>query len=177
MIRILVVSASLFIMSCARTVIYPLGTHPMDRISDNYYIKDTNNHHDDIVGTWFWESGETSFELVLEEFEMDSDFLQPTTFVDRVFGRYSYIVDGSVISQINSIAGLPNFKVALIFDTPTKYNVIIHDVVSERSKVGEFILTSSNSATLNLWDSNGIKINHGNGQDFALPTNLVLTKQ
>jgi hypothetical protein len=49
-------------------------------------------------------------------------------------------------------------------------------IASDTHKVGQFIFTSPTTATMVLRNSEGVKINYGNGQDFALPTNLTLTK-
>ena len=29
----------------------------------NTYLKDTNNHFEDVLGTWKWEEGNSSFEI------------------------------------------------------------------------------------------------------------------
>jgi hypothetical protein len=166
---------TLSIFSCKAQTVYPIGTY--DIPGNNYYTKDTNNHHDAIVGIWKWESGNTSFEITLQEFEMYSDPISPTVFTDAIFGKYTYIENGVIIAEVNEIRTLPLFFLSLTFRTPTKYAVVIGDVVSTRSMVGEFILTSATTATLELWHSGGVRFGYEDKPPFALPMSLVLTKQ
>ena len=175
MIRILVIGTSLIMMSCTTTTIYPLGSFNINET--RYYMKDIDNYHDLIVGTWRWKDGDSSFEITLQEFEMFNYPSSSTEFHNEIFGRYTYINDEVLIADVQNIETIPNSKVVFNFDNETRYKVIIKDIVSGRTKVGEFVLTSSSTAIFRLWNSEGLKINEGNGQDFVLPTNLVLTKQ
>ena len=58
-------------LSCkAQLTVYNIDTPPEDRtVTDNYYYKDIDNHHDAIVGVWKWEEDNTSFEMTLQQFE------------------------------------------------------------------------------------------------------------
>ena len=77
--------------SCkAQTTIYNLGTYDINE-TENTYIKDVDNHHDAIVGTWKWEDGTNSFEITLQEFEMQNYPSTSTEYYDRIFGKYKYI--------------------------------------------------------------------------------------
>lgn len=75
--------------ACKAPAIYPLGTYNIAESS--YYVKDIENHHDDIVGIWRWEEGNNSFEITLQEFEMYQDFFVATQYYDRIFGKYTYM--------------------------------------------------------------------------------------
>jgi len=172
---ILIVSIFCF-AACKAQTIYNVGT-PIENITESdYYIKDINNHYDDIVGTWLWEDGNSSFEITLQKFEMYSYPSSSTYYADMIFGKYKYIEDGVLISEIVEILPYPNFKVAFNYKNSTKYVVIISDVVSETNRIGEFILTSPTTANLELWINEGVKVNYGNGLDFSLPTSVTLTK-
>ncbi len=172
---VIVIIAMASIVGCKAQAIYPLGSFNINETS--YYVKDLDNHHDLIVGTWRWEDGDTSFEVVLHEFEMFNYPSWNSEYYDIVFGKYTYILDGAIIAQVNTIEPIPNGKLTLHFSNEHLYRVVIKDIVSDLTMVGEFALTSSQTATLKLWNSEGVKINVGNGQDFMLPTNVVLTKQ
>ncbi|PQB05372.1 DUF6705 family protein [Aureitalea marina] len=167
--------AALSIISCKAQTIYPLGTH--DMVESKYYVKDIDEHHNDIVGTWRWENENSSFEIVLQEFEMFHYPNKSTAYYDVVFGKYTYVENGEVIASVQQIQPIPNSKLTLHFSEELSYKVVIEDVVSETSKVGEFVLVSSNTATMNLWNSNGVKINYGNGLAWALPESVMLIKQ
>ncbi len=175
--NIILISFIISFISCKSQTIYNLGTTPENRVSDNYYIKDIDNYHDGIVGTWKWQDGDSSFEITLQEFERYSESIAPNQYMDRVFGKYKYIENGITVAEVNEIGVFINFKLTLIFQTPTKYAIVIRDVVSSKGKVGEFILTSPTTAIMELWDSQGVKVGTETGIDFALPTSLTLTKQ
>ncbi len=166
-------------LSCkAQLTVYNIDTPPENRtVTDNYYYKDIDNHHDAIVGVWRWEDGNTSFEMTLQEFEQYSYPISPNIYLDAVYGKYTYIENGQTIVNITEIETFVNLKLSLGFRSPTEYGVVIGDPTSETNKVGEFILTSPTTATMRLWDSEGVKINYGNGQPWALPTYFELTKQ
>jgi len=165
----------LILYSCKAQTIYPLGT--ADIVETNYYVKDLNNDHDAIVGVWRWENGNSYFEITLQEFEMSNYPSFSTEYYDSIFGKYIYVENGLTIAEVQFIEGLPNAKLALHFETPTEYKIVIDDVLSDITKVGEFVITNTNTATFRLWNAEGVKLNESNGQDFALPTDLVLTKQ
>jgi len=173
--RIFILILLIVSFSCKAQTIYPLGTY--DIVEDNYYVKDIENHHDDIVGVWKWEDGDDLFEITLEEFEAYQDFLVPTELQDRIFGKYKYIKDGDLVSEVVDVDTLPDFKLTLIYSSPTSYRVFIRDCVSETGKTGEFILISATTATLRLWNGEGVKVNYGNGLEWALPTDITLVKQ
>ncbi len=164
-------------ISCKGQTIYNLGTTSENRVSDNYYIKDIDNHHDGIVGTWKWQDGNSSFEIILQEFERYSESIAPNQYRDRIFGKYKYIKNGVTIAEVNEIEVFVNSKLTLIFQTPTIYVITIRDLVSSKGKAGDFILTSATTALWELKDIEGIKVGTETGIDFALPTSLTLTKQ
>jgi hypothetical protein len=141
-----------------------------------YYIKDIDNHHDDIVGVWKWQDRNDFFEFTVEEFEMETYYEDTTEYHDRLYGKYKYVVNNNIISEVSQIESWPSMKLIFFYESPTEYKVMIKDIVSDTHKVGQFIFTSPTTATMVLRNSEGVKINYGNGQDFALPTNLVLTK-
>lgn len=165
-------------ISCrAQLTIYNIDTPPTERtVTDNYYYKDINNHHDAVVGIWRWENGNNSFELTLQEFEQYSDPLSPNIYSDDIYGKYTYIENGQTIVNIQEIGTFTSLKFSLGFVNPTEYNVVIKDPVSDTNKVGTFEITSPTTAVMKLWNSEGVKINYGNGQPWSLPTYFELTK-
>ena len=174
-IIILVMTLSVF--ACKAQTIYGFGTAPEDMEPDNIYIKDINNDHDLIVGTWKWEDGDNSFEITLQEFEMYNYPSDSDNYFDAIFGKYKYIEDGNVVSETSTIESYPNIFLTLNFYSPTIYNVVIKDVVSNKHMVGQFVIISSNIATFNIQESQGIRVNADSGIDFTLPTSVTLTKQ
>ncbi len=164
-------------ISCKSQIIYDLGTTPENMVSDNFYIKDLNNHHNTIIGVWKWQDGNSSFEITLQEFEHYSESITPNQYRDEIYGKYKYVKNGITIAEVNEIEVFINFKLSLIFQTPINYAITIGDVVSSKGKAGDFILTSATTALWELKDIEGIKVGTETGIDFALPTSLTLTKQ
>lgn len=165
--------------SCkAQTVIYDVTATPEQITGNSYYIKDISNQFDVVLGVWKWEEGNSYFEITLQKFEMESYSTLSTKFYDRIYGKYKYVENGVVIAEVSEIVPYPNFKLILTFDTPLIYKVGIKDIVSGKGKSGEFTITAPNTATLELWDSGGVRIG-GNVSllPFSLPTSVVLTKQ
>lgn len=165
------------IVSCKSQTIYNLST-ASDIKGENYYVKDIDNHYDAVVGTWKWEQGNSSFTITFQEFEKYNfpDF--STIYYDEIFGKYTYIKDRIIIAEVPLISGFPDFAINLSYKTPTKYSAFIRDISTNKSKTGEFILTSPTTATLKLWGTQGLTIiAPNNTQEFALPTNIILTKQ
>lgn len=157
---------------------FNLGTPPENVPLDNYYLKDLENSLDNIVGVWKWVNGNSYFEITLQEFEHYNYPSTTNQYWDAIFGKYKYVENGNVIAEVNDISSFPNFKLTLIFVTPNLYKVIIEDIVSNKGKIGEFTLTSSNTATLELWESGGVRVGDNISLlPFSLPTSVVLTKQ
>lgn len=176
---VLLLLITLCVLSCkAQLTVYNIDTPPEQRtVTDNYYYKDIDNHHDAIVGVWSWEEGNNSFEMTLQEFEQYSDPITPNIYSDDIYGKYTYTENGETIIDLTEIQTFVNVKLALGFRSPTEYTVVIKDPISDTNKIGEFILTSPTTATMRLWNSEGVKINYGNGQPWALPTYFELVKQ
>lgn len=166
--------------SCrAQLTVYDISTEPEQvTVTKNYYYKDINNHNDTFVGTWRWEVGNSSFELVLQEFEMYSDPITSRTniYIDKLFGKYKYIANGQTVADVQTIGTFAETTVAVCFSTPTVFTIVLRDVVSATYKVGTLTLIAPGTATMELHDSGGIKLNYGNGLPWALPTTLTLTK-
>ncbi len=146
----------------------------------NTYLKDTNNHFNDVLGTWKWENGNNSFEIVFTKITNYSyDGINMST--DFIIGRYKYIENGNLIADIlNNTNYTPlDFEATLFFNSPTEYGFIVHDVVSNKTKKGKFIISSSGldtTATYNIQNTEGLKFNQTN-TEFSLPTELTLIKQ
>lgn len=163
----------------AQQTIYAKGTQPEAMDADNIYIKDTNNDHDLIVGTWKWQDGNNSFEITLQEFEMYNYPDNSTRYYDAIFGKYKYIENGVVIAETTTIETYPNTKLVFNYLSSTEYKVGIKDTNSLKSMIGKFEIIDTNTATLNLWRSEGVRVNSpdNNGIEFSLPLSLTLTKQ
>lgn len=169
---------------CKAQTIYSLETEPENRTADSYYVKDTNNIHDQIVGVWRWESGNSSFEITLQEFEQNPLYSGSIIYWDDIFGKYKFIEDGSIMAEVttiaNSIQDQP--KIYVGYKSANTFHIQITDVISEKYKVGEFILNSNGTATMTLQDpigSSGVRTPNDpptNNLGFQLPTNITLTK-
>jgi hypothetical protein len=144
----------------------------------NTYLKDTNNHFNDVLGTWKWEAGNTFFEITFVKL---TQFQYPNINMsaDFMLGKYKYVLNGSEIANtLNANDDSPlRFYATLIFHSTNKYGIILKDVVSNKVMKGLFILSNSNStATYSLENTQGMKVYQSN-LDFSLPTSLTLTKQ
>lgn len=146
----------------------------------NTYLKDINNHFNDVLGSWKWENGNNSFEIVFtkitnynyEGINMSADF---------ILGKYKYIENGiEIANTLNNTDDTPlDFYSTLMFNSPTEYVIIIDDIVSNKVKKGKFFISSSGLdtiATFNLQNTEGLKFNQTN-IEFSLPTELTLIKQ
>jgi hypothetical protein len=170
--------------SCKAQTIYPLGT-PREQITENnFYIKDTENIHDQVVGVWRWESGNSSFEITLQEFEQNPLYEGSTFYEDDVFGKYKYIENGVLIAEVTEITNLIQNrpKVSVGYESENTFFIQISDIISEKYKQGTFIINDDGTATINLADpigTSGIRTPNDpppNNLEFQLPTNITLTK-
>tara|TARA_R110002124_G_scaffold86007_1_gene222813 strand:+ start:1676 stop:2290 length:615 start_codon:yes stop_codon:yes gene_type:complete len=171
--------------SCKAQTIYPLGTQPEQIEGNNYYLKDIQNINDNFVGTWLWESGNSSFELTLQEFEQYSYPNNSTQYWDAIFGKYKYIEDGSIISETDEIfdtTDRPLPRVIAHYKTQNIIWISVSDIVSKEYKVGEIVLNDDGTATMTLQDSigtSGVRTPNDpppSTLGFQLPTNITLTK-
>jgi hypothetical protein len=146
----------------------------------NTYLKDTNNHFEDVLGNWKWEEGNSSFEIEFTKIT-NYNYEGINMAIDFILGRYKYIEDGVVVSDIsnnNSYTPL-DFRATLVFVNPTEYTFIIHDDVSDKTKKGPFTLSTNGLetiATFSLRDPEGT-VTYPTNIEFSLPTQLTLIKQ
>lgn len=182
---ILIIICAIAISSCKAQTVYPLGTMPEDIYEDDYYIKDTYNLHDNYVGTWRWEDGDSSFEIEFQEFEQNPDYAGSTQYRDRIFGKYKYIENGTIISEVtqipSSLQDIP--KVYLAYKNATTFWIQISDVISGKYKQGEFTLNGDGTATMILHEpvggTSGVRMAGDpplSDLEFQLPTNITFTK-
>ena len=147
--------------------------------TNNTYLKDTNNHFEDVLGTWKWEEGNSSFEFEFTKIT-NYNYEGINMAIDFILARYKYIKDGVLVADIlNNIYDPLNFKATLVFDNPTEYIFIINDVVSDKTKKGQFKLNSNGLdtiATYSLRNLEGMYVNQSN-IEFSLPTQLTLVKK
>tara|TARA_R110002020_G_scaffold179365_1_gene372712 strand:- start:128084 stop:128623 length:540 start_codon:yes stop_codon:yes gene_type:complete len=145
----------------------------------NTYLKDTNNHFEDVLGTWKWEEGNSSFEIEFTKIT-NYNYEGINMAIDFILARYKYVKDGFLVADIlNNIYDPLNFKATLVFDNPTEYIFIINDVVSDKTKKGQFKLSSNGLdtiATYSLRNLEGMYVNQSN-IEFSLPTQLTLVKK
>jgi hypothetical protein len=176
--RIIIIITVCTFWSCRAQNIYNINEVKTTSIKPPYYIKDINHYYDDIVGVWKWENGNNSFELVLQEFEMFSYPQGSGNFIDSLYGKYKYIINGNVVSEVTEILPTPNFSVSLIFESINEYKIIITDQISEITKTGTFNIISSTTVKIEFFDIKGIVVGgNGNGQEWSLPNSLTLIKQ
>ena len=178
------ITVFLFTYSCKSQSVYPLGTTPENIQDDNYYVKDINNIYDQVVGVWRWESGNSSFEMTLQEFEQNPLKIGSSKFRDRVFGKYKLIENGTLIAEVtaipNAIQDQP--KIYVGYKSTDTFHIQITDIISGKYKVGEIILNSDGTATMTLQDpigSSGLRSPNApppNNLGFQLPTNITLIK-
>ena len=145
----------------------------------NTYLKDTNNHFEEVLGTWKWEEGNSSFEIEFTKIT-NYNYEGINMAIDFILARYKYVKDGFLVADIlNNIYYPLNFKATLVFDNPTEYIFIINDVVSDKTKKGQFKLNSNGLdtiATYSLRNLEGMYVNQSN-IEFSLPTQLTLVKK
>ncbi|WP_179006210.1 DUF6705 family protein [Winogradskyella forsetii] len=182
---VLVLITLITFYSCKAQTIYPLGT-PREQITENnFYIKDIENIHDQVVGVWRWESGNSSFEITLQEFEQSPGFEGSTFFKDVIHGKYKYIEDGNIIAEVIEIPNLIQNrpKVYVGYESENTFFIQISDIISEKYKQGTFIINDDGTATISLQDpigTSGIRTPNDpppNNLEFQLPTNITLTKE
>ena len=151
-------------------------------LPNDAYIKDINNNHDTVVGTWLWENNNgSSFELVIEESEMYPDPLPSSNqYWDELFGKYRYVQNyDEKINVLNNTYSPYTAPFHMTIETPQKYILTIGDLSTGKVFKGEFILTSPTTATMELQMTEGLKIIEPGQPDlpFSLPTSMTLTKQ
>jgi hypothetical protein len=167
------------LLSCKAQSVYPLDVEPEDIHPNLFgsYVKDIDNHYNDIVGLWKWEDGADFFELNLEKFTKYSNAGAPRRYRDKIFGKYKYVQAGATVAELTDITP-PLIRMSLHYHTPTEYSVFIEDVSTGAYKVGLLTITSPNHATIDLWDSRGLKYvdDINNIPVFTLPTHLELIR-
>ena len=170
-------------ISCKAQTVYNLNNLPEDVPFNNVYLKDVENHFDALVGVWKWEQGNNSFEVTLQKFEKYKWPAFSTSYDDIIFGKYTYIENGNVLSEVTSIETFPNVKLVMQFQSPTEYTIRILDVASDKSLGGTFVINSNGTATFNLdttRPSSGGYYHPSNPPSsvlFSLPANATLIKQ
>lgn len=145
----------------------------------NTYLKDTNNHFEDVLGTWKWEEGNSSFEFEFTKIT-NYNYEGINMAIDFILARYKYIKDGVLVADIlNNTYNPLNFKATLIFVNPTEYTLIINDVVSDKTKKGEFKLSSNGLDTIAKFGLRNLEgtETYPTNIEFSLPTQLTLIKQ
>ena len=55
----------------------------------NTYLKDTNNHFEDVLGTWKWEEGNSSFEIEFTKIT-NYNYEGINMAIDFILARYKY---------------------------------------------------------------------------------------
>lgn len=85
---------------------------------DNAYYKDVNNVLNNFEGTWLFENGNTSLEIVLVK---SLQFFNGDYYEDTIVGGYRYVEDG--VEKINTLddANNPNLGFSASIDGNTVY--------------------------------------------------------
>ena len=140
------------------------------------YLKDTQNRFDEVIGTWKWEQGNSSFEI--EFIKITKHQLNNKLSTDLALGRYKYIENGvTVVDLLNTPINPDDFWADLIYMNENEYHLILEDTISQKTEEGTFILSNNDTtATFVLKNTRGMKLSATN-LDFSLPTELILTKQ
>jgi len=93
------VTVILLTLSCkAQTPIINQSTYHPDQGQDGMYLKDINNILDRFVGTWKWEEGNSSFEIIFVIEEMVHN-IPGKYYSDKIVGKYKYIENGVLITD------------------------------------------------------------------------------
>ena len=180
-ILIILILATFSISCKAQTVINNETFRDID-LPSNAYVKDINNNHDAIVGTWKWLSPNgDEFELVIEETEMYPDpHPEINQFWDEVHGKYKYVENGiEKVNVLNNNYSPDNAPFSMSIENPLEYRVLISDLSTNKTFKGEFKLISSTTATIEFRMMEGLKIVDPSQPNlpFSLPTSMILTKQ
>lgn len=165
------------ITSCCPLQVYMLETGGNAR-GKRYYIKDIHNHYKDVIGVWKWEDGDDFFEITLAKFEKSSYPEKSKRYRDKIFGKYKFVKKGKVIAEVKDIKPLPDFVLSLHYAGPTKYRLLIRDIISGKSKQGEMNLVNDTLAKITLKDIGGIRLKKNNkkSKEFTLPIEILLTR-
>lgn len=174
----LVLGLFVLLVSCQIEKIYKIGTTIENIKSKKSYLKDIDNDHLKVVGSWSSTDKNDSLTLVLKEFKRFNFPNNSNQFRDIVFGRYRYTKNGKIISEVKTIRPIPNSRLSFHYNSPTRYRVVISDAYSGKSKTGEFILTSDSTAILKLINTERIYFSQDEKahRKFALPMTSKLIK-
>ncbi len=118
-------------ISCKAQEIFPLGTTVLDWPNDNYYVKDLNFELNELEGLWIWQDGNEIFSIVLEKFEMTHYPDNSNEYYDRILGKYTYSVNGTIISETTDFGQWPHSKLAFYYRNPNEYDLICKDYASD----------------------------------------------
>ena len=103
--KILFFSIFIYFANCKAQVINPVNIIPIQNldnvkvITENDYIKDTNNLLNQFVGTWEYTNGATKLKIVLRKEVNDYNGYYRE---DLIYGEYQYIENG--VEKINTLS-------------------------------------------------------------------------
>ena len=128
--------------SCKAQNTYPLSNFQPKHLRNNNYIKDTENVLNNFVGTWQWTNGTSTFTIKLEKVEhwkMPND----TYYIDRIFGGYKYIDNGTlIVDKLIFITGIPteenienyaNMQGGISYPEINELGMIVNDFVKQKT--------------------------------------------
>jgi len=95
----------LTILSCnAQTQIVSLTKQNLSNFTEGIYLKDTQGLLTPYVGTWKWQSGNSSLTIVIEKLTMDYEATTTKQYRDKLVGRIKYIENG--VEKMNTITSI-----------------------------------------------------------------------
>ena len=178
--------AFMITLSCSsQNQIVPLTQQNLSNFTEGIYLKDTQGLLTPYIGTWVWQNGNSSLNIVIEKLIMDYEATTTKQYRDKLVGRIKYIENGVLIfstltSEIPSLTqrnGIPiNNNLTFSFEDTLTYH-----------RFGGFVkislINNGLQANFRLRDVEGPRFYlPGEQQDdvnFSIPknTDFVLTKQ
>jgi len=108
--RIMIALVLLTTLSCSsQTQILPLNAQNSSNFTEGIYLKDTQGLLTPYIGTWKWQSGNSSLTIVIEKLTMDYAGTTTKQYRDKLVGRIKFIENG--VEKMNTLTSVkPNLR-------------------------------------------------------------------
>jgi hypothetical protein len=155
--QIIIFAILLTALSCkAQTVTINQTTYDVDQRQDGMYLKDIDNILGRFIGTWKWQNGNSTFEVVFTKSEMNQNVIGG--YSDDIVGKYKYIENGVLkANNLNeTYTGLYNPIIGGFEQSNHNHlNIGFTDYVNHKSGSGYFELISGTNPQQAKWYAKG----------------------
>lgn len=166
-----------FIMNCKAQ-----NNFPQD--GDNI----VNNHINKFVGTWYWSSGNNSFQLILKIENIKDPYININFYYDTLIGFHKFVSNGTVIENSTqySYTNFSNKNWTVLGNTSNNNPNWLHGTFRHASKNKSVkfeieYIDANHIKLVKLQNTRGIKFRKPTDPPFdgtiTLPQNIILTKQ